>query len=263
MEIRGQWDYESWHQSVLGQLEDARDFYRGHFTISPYEFDLYEPAANDTLYQDEPARLSWFDSGDDETSDRITYRIEFASDSLFTLPVYSSETTETFVELNLPLTPDQYYWWRVKAVDRGFNETVSTPAERRVYFSSPDLSGIPDNHTDHDSPAFGPAAMILWPNPAPGDINIQFSHGVPAQGRLSIFDTQGRCIVTRELNQFAGAAGRSGTGLSSDSNGFLWDGRDSNGQRVQCGCYLIRLATENPTSNTTGLEYSKRVLIIR
>ncbi len=260
VEIRGQWDYESWHQSVLGQLEDARDFYRGHFTVAPYEFDLREPAANDTLYQDEPALISWSGSGDDETADRITYRVEFATDSLFTLPVYSSETIETSCNLNLPLTPDQYYWWRVKAVDRGLNETISTPGERKVYFSSPDLSGLPDDHTDRDRSVFEPVAMTLWPNPAPGDINIQFSRCLPADGRLSVFDTQGRCIVTSELNQLGRG---SGTSLSGDSRGFVWDGRDKTGQRVQCGCYLIRLVTEDPTGNTTEFEYSKRVLVIR
>jgi hypothetical protein len=78
-----------------------------------------------------------------------------------------------------------------------------------------------------DAPPPAPAALAATPNPARGDVTLDFGRPLASAATLAVHDLQGR--VLRRVALAAGA--RTGA----------WDGRDDSGARVPPGQYVVVL----------------------
>jgi len=81
------------------------------------------------------------------------------------------------------------------------------------------------------APAAKPA-FVAAPNPFRRELSLS----LPAAGRLTILDVQGR--VVRRLD------------IRGTMPRFVWDGRDVSGHRVRAGLYLVRFETSSGTHHT-------------
>lgn len=92
---------------------------------------------------------------------------------------------------------------------------------------------------------FSKAALSSYPNPAIGDMRLQFQ--IPSDGLVhcSVYDIQGRRV--RDMGMIS---------LSAGSHETSWDCRDDAGQHVPSGMYFLRLQT------VAGV-ISEKALVIR
>jgi hypothetical protein len=79
-----------------------------------------------------------------------------------------------------------------------------------------------------DPPVSGGAPLRIRPNPAAGEVRIDFDVPVSRATQIEIIDPSGRRV--RALP------------LSAGSTGALWDGHDAEGRSVPPGLYLVRVA---------------------
>ena len=80
-----------------------------------------------------------------------------------------------------------------------------------------------------------PAGLVLWPNPASAEVNVELPVPLVTAGVLEISDLSGRSILRRTL-----AAG---------STRWTWDLRSSGGTRVVPGTYVISVTRSGSRSS--------------
>jgi hypothetical protein len=85
----------------------------------------------------------------------------------------------------------------------------------------------------------------VWPNPARGDLRLEFELRNPGTVALSVYNVGGRLV--RSLVEGQRVAGR---------HVVAWDGRNESGARVSGGVYLLRLEAD-------GVSASAPVTLIR
>ena len=105
-----------YNQPVLE--DDYAIAYFHHSDSSPASFDLLEPADGESV----PAladtiHFSWESSALFPQYGRIHYFIEIASDEDFNTIIYSADLSATSTDVTYSWTRDQYYYWRVTAID--------------------------------------------------------------------------------------------------------------------------------------------------
>jgi hypothetical protein len=87
--------------------------------------------------------------------------------------------------------------------------------------------GMPPPPLGVSPPAGGALRLTASPNPARGEVGLDFGRPLSAGGMLAILDVQGRVLRRIELGVGARA--------------YRWDGRDGSGLRVPPGLYLVAL----------------------
>jgi hypothetical protein len=116
--------------------------------------------------------------------------------------------------------PDGSMWW-LRQFDDFF--TPSSGSLQRIRFDSP-LADAP--------PAPGrPAALLGWPNPFAGGVEIAFRLEAPGPIDLAVYDVTGRRIRTL----------MDGVSATRETR-IAWNGVDQEGRSVPPGVYLARLA---------------------
>ena len=76
----------------------------------------------------------------------------------------------------------------------------------------------------------GLQVSLAHPNPSTGDVTLSYSLPFHSPVRVTVYDIAGRCLQKRDL-------GEQGPGAQT----FVWDGRESGGNVVPVGTYLLRL----------------------
>ncbi|MCK4412501.1 MAG: CehA/McbA family metallohydrolase [Candidatus Eisenbacteria sp.] len=252
VEIRDHWNSEEQHQQVLQRLDAARGVYRAFFVLPPDAFTLHCPAAHETLDVADPIQFDWKDAVDPEDGDRIQYTFEFAADSLLNEIVQSVVTQQSEYVILSPLDPDQSYWWRVTATDRGGNTSCCCP-ECSCFFVIAGPSGLDENtpgRRSDDGRDLGLALQLeMWPNPARSPVTFRLNPPGITPVALEVLDLTGRRVFRTEFTSSRGS-GAPHPGLT----GITWDGRDPLGRPVPSGCYWVRLLSRDPsgTWRTTG-----------
>jgi hypothetical protein len=140
-------------------------------------------------------------------------------------------TTSTTITL---FGPSDFYGFRIRAWDTFGNAGILSD------MASPDWSGAPDN-PQSEMPR-GPA-LAVRPNPIGGEGRILYALPSGGEGSISIFDVSGRRI--REIGIEAAGRGEA-----------IWDGRDSQGERVSPGIYFVTLETQ-------GRKATQKVVLVR
>jgi len=74
------------------------------------------------------------------------------------------------------------------------------------------------------------------PNPAPGVQVISFGRPIESGGRIDVIDVRGRRRLTH--------------GLAAGTVSWNWDGLTEDGERAECGVYLIRVVDRRGTAVT-------------
>ncbi|MCK4306266.1 MAG: CehA/McbA family metallohydrolase, partial [Candidatus Eisenbacteria sp.] len=154
VELRNNWGSEEEHQHVLQMLDDARGVFGALFLIPPGSFELLTPLDGDSLQAGGTVFFDWTDAQDPEQGDRVSYRVHVSADSLFRDPWISPPGFASHLRVEgIPLPPDQTYWWRVVAEDRGGNTTVSTPDKRLFYLVSQTPASVWENPGEDEASA--------------------------------------------------------------------------------------------------------------
>jgi hypothetical protein len=237
VEARDNWAYQGQRAHVLQVLGVAREVYRDFFVTPPADFALLTPAAGDTLDPYAAVHFSWAPAIDPEVGDRVTYRLELASDSTFAEPETLYVGTETSANRALVSPVTARRWWRVTAEDRGGNVARSTPTRASfvMIIGPASVDGGPDpGGTIADA---GPRIPRIeaWPNPAPGAMRLRILDPPASACALEIVDLCGRRIARLALDAAGGHAQPRAELV------LRWDGRDSLGRPVASGCYWARL----------------------
>jgi hypothetical protein len=73
-------------------------------------------------------------------------------------------------------------------------------------------------------------ALVVWPNPSPGEVRFRYAMKRSAESRFRIYDAAGRLV------QMWSEASRP-AGLHESS----WDGRDRHGNRISSGSYVVTI----------------------
>ncbi len=256
VEMRGNWQSEAQRQDALGRIQTTRNLLARHFLLSPGPFSLISPPDGDTLYCEQDPTLYWEVAIDPEDGDRLRYWATVSPDSDFLQPYDPVVVDECEAKISLfNLTPDQQYWWRVEACDRGGNCTPSVQSHFSFFLSSyvSSVEGLPSDPggnaadpacpgTDGEDPA-GELVhredvvrlnLGIRPNPSAGPVRIALHNpGVQESDagnlhRAGVFDLQGRCLRV----------------LESASGELFWDGMDDLGRQVPSGVYWIRVTAD-------------------
>ncbi|MBN2620760.1 T9SS type A sorting domain-containing protein [candidate division WOR-3 bacterium] len=90
-----------------------------------------------------------------------------------------------------------------------------------------------EENTQHDIAR----ALVCHPNPTNGAMTIQYTMSRPLHADLSIYDVQGRKIVTLVNEQ-----------RSTGSRSVTWYGEDEHGAPVPAGIYFCKLVTDDATT---------------
>ena len=254
VEARGNWEQYADYLHVLERLNAAREFFGSLYRIAPDPFALLMPAEGATLYlYGGPLHFEWEAATDPEAGDRVQYHYDVSADSIFTDPISLAPTTGTTLDLEeMPLAPEQTYWWRIRAEDAGGNVRVSSPAARSFFLSATPWAQAPE-HPPTPVP-FTECRLTIWPNPARGPVWFSLTPAPSEPFYAEVLDAEGRRLESVWLGRSAvgGAAG-----LHSYARGiYRWNGEDRRGHPLPTGCYWIRL-----TSGDAAL--TKPVMILR
>jgi hypothetical protein len=235
VETCGNWPGEEEREEVLGRLQAARVFFGLSFRVPPRAFNLIAPQNGDTLLASDPIHFDWANAPDPEAGDKVAYTLELSADTTFAHPriLVSLEVSEADVSPIL-IPPGGVTFWRVFAVDRGDNATLSTPSSQKFF-----LRLGPSAAEDPPPARLGPLRLGVRPNPTSRSVRFVVSGdesasggGPPAHwpgGQIDIFDPSGRLI--RSV-------------LVARDSEPSWDGRDDVGRPVPSGVYLARLRDE-------------------
>jgi len=92
--------------------------------------------------------------------------------------------------------------------------------------------GILSSVEDRDNPNLPENTFLLkaYPNPFNAEVRLVLSPGAARNCRIEIYDIAGRKIKTLD---------------TSENNGAIWDGRNSNGDAVSSGVYFARIVEDN------------------
>jgi hypothetical protein len=235
IETRDHWQNEGQHQDAVQFLAGARAFYLGLFRVPPGPFALLTPALAETIPDTAPIHFDWADAQDPEPGDRITYTLSLAPDSLFTAGWTLPAGTASELDVNVPIQADRVYWWRVRAIDRAGNATLSTP--ERSWFRTPASAAVTEVVP-------GVPGLRLWPNPATGRVWLRLAPSGAQPLRIEILDASGRRVGGSDL-------------LRAASDLYCWPGRDAHGRAVPSGLYWVRVTRGEARPETAP------VLIVR
>lgn len=160
-----------------------------------------------------------------EKADEYTLRVsdseDFPPDSS---TMVFSEITGTFFTLPDSLDDDVWYYWQVRADNQSGSSTYSGTY---CFITDQDASSVPERGP---SPPAAFTATGTSPNPFRVDTNIEFTVERPHHVELTVYDVRGHVVRTLVDDIFDPGPHR-----------VLWDGTDSQGQRVSPGVYLIGL----------------------
>lgn len=122
----------------------------------------------------------------------------------------------------------------------GIAWTDARTVDRQVYYDGP---GTPPAGVEDDNPSSRePVAVRCYPNPFTSTTLISFTQAQHAPARVGIYDVSGR-LVRLLLDEASGEPGE---------RRLTWDGRESSGDPVGPGIYLVR-ASAGPRSMTRKL----------
>jgi hypothetical protein len=261
VDLRGNWSGTQ-RQEVMAALQATRHLLRTAFQVAPEPFALISPEENEEIVLDEVIEFDWEMNGDIEPGDRIEYILEVA-DNPDLLPLILGIRCEAPPQQIAAqwLSPNTDYWWRVRALDRGGNITVSTPP------SSPFRTGLwvsdvvtgegGDISEEAGRPAVGPH-VVIWPAPVTERLNLQIFPPNAEVARMRILDSSGR--VVREGH---GPDAPLRSGLRRSGPGFF-AGRlqDSFGVPLATGRYWIQLEG-HAGADEQAWRQSAPILIVR
>jgi hypothetical protein len=188
--------------------------------------------ANNIILTDSFVTFVWQKS-EDNVSGIKHYRIQVAKNANFNDPI-DLIITDTTIILRLN---DTTYYWRVKAIDRAYNESNwSTVRNFRV-----STTGITEYIV------FGPKHLNIeaYPNPTKSNFIINFSLPIDNEVSLLIYDGSGKLVKTL-FNGF----------MKSGNYVINWNGVDDSGQKISQGIYFYTL-------KTYGQKIQKKMLILR
>lgn len=202
----------------------AREVYNASFFGAPQAFSCLKPTeTNGSPVSTLLPTFVWGKAVDLSPSDTVKYTLQYALDSVFTLPVTFSNLTDTTFTTPDSLTDLTFYWWRVQAADKqGFVvPSLNTPKFKTDI--STDVNGGGDNGLPKTF-----ALFQNFPNPFNPSTVIAFDLPRASNYSLKIYDLLGQTV--REFNGHAGAGRVQVT----------WDARNQ-----ASGVYFYRLTAGN------------------
>lgn len=233
VELRDHWG-PGQRQEVLSTLAATRDVYRAAFRVPPPPFALYAPEQNAIIHFGEDVLFDWEVVEDPELGDRVDYLIEVAEDPDFLPLIFSMHCpAPPRVLSGGHLEPSKEYWWRVRAIDRGGNITLSTP-EASPFQTEDWSSEVPIE--DPEEGWVRPQAAF-WPTPVIDRLHLQIMPPEASLTRLVILDSSGRVVCESQ-----GADAPARTGLERMGAGhFSGRLRDAHGGVLATGRYWIQM----------------------
>lgn len=150
---------------------------------------------------------------------------------------------------NSPVVGDLYSYQYTYTLDPSWNfrhidlvATValngSTTSKREILNAEKVRLYTPVDNTSVLDKAESMSAIFVYPNPSNTICNIQFTNNQSENVDLLVYDMQGN-IVAKPISSF----------YSAVTHTMQWDLRNNNGEKLQTGNYIIRLA--NTTSSLT------------
>ncbi len=127
------------------------------------------------------------------TSYQVQYddNMDFSNPKNYFQP--ASDDENPFFNVLYNLSPEQIYYWRVRACS-----AIDTSAYSEVWsFTTLSSVGINDEY-------FTKAGVSFYPNPAKTDLNVQLNLNEPGIIEFSIMDLVGQTLVNENLNTSAG-----------------------------------------------------------
>jgi len=124
----------------------------------------------------------------------------------------------------------------VYATGNAANANGSTAGD--YIYSAVDTINFATGIYDDDNPALpGTFALTSYPNPFNANVNITFDLTRDDNVRLEVYDIAGRLINELSDNRF-----------SAGNHIITWNGRDTNGNSIASGMYLIKMVTSEGTA---------------
>jgi hypothetical protein len=166
-----------------------------------------------------------------------TYRVQVATDNLFTALVVDDSTLTTTSKQVGPLTLNTQYYWRVNAKNAGGTSSYSTVFSFRVIA------------TDVETPGELPKEFSLsqnYPNPFNPTTSIKFGLPVQAPVTMEIYNILG--VKVRTLLR--------GEVMSAGLHQMEWNGKDDAGVSVTSGVYLYRI-------NAGTFQVTKKMMMLK
>lgn len=140
------------------------------------------------------------------------------------------------------LAPGTYYW-SVQAIDHSFVGSAFAPEDSFV------ITAVGIGHTSMNIPD----KFVLYqnyPNPFNNTTVIRFQLSTPAFVRLSIFDVQGRLIITLRQEK-----------LPQGDYNPSWNGANHQGEPVSSGIYFYQLKVTHPNSKSAYYQTKKLIYL--
>ncbi len=263
VENRGNWPSEEAHAHVLQRIDDARVTFGSHFLYPPSAFELLAPANGAVALEGGLVHFDWSDATVREPGDRVRYRLAISADTSFAGGYLSPPLSSSRRIMPVPLPPNQAYWWRVVAEERGGHTTPSTP-RRRLFYLATSISDVDSLQTGGDSPSLTTAALSVWPNPATDQVHLQWSQAAGSPGDFEIFDVGGR-LVLRVHSVISSALTANAAGGPSLCPTGTWEGFDAGGRAVPGGLYWVRYVPAGSAAayEAGGTALRARILLLR
>lgn len=130
------------------------------------------------------------------------------------------------------IAPDMDDWYEVKVA------AVYNPGPNEVYLESVTKLVCVNNSVDNDDLVQNPAmALRNYPNPFHESTTIQFELAKTAVTTLSVYNLKGQKL--RILHN---------SSLNGGKHKIEWDGKDSQGNKLNSGIYLIRMDCDDSSS---------------
>jgi hypothetical protein len=185
---------------------------------APARVTLLTPT-NLSLLNSSTLLFTWQRSGPDPVD---LYQFQLAVDSLMTVIVKDTTTTNIGLTISAKGLQQGFYWWRVRG--RNANGWGLFSRQNSFIFLTPTRVTSPaitvtDFHLDQN-----------YPNPFNPETAIKYELPKQAEVKLEIFDITGRQV--RSLVQQIQQAGR---------YTITWDGRNEQGEALASGVYLYQL----------------------
>ncbi len=260
VENRGNWPSEEAHAHVLQRIDDARVTFGSHFKNAPTAFQLLTPANGTVVTPTGITQFDWTDATVSEAGDRVRYRLAISADTTFAEGYFSPPLSRSRLILQVPLPPNQAYWWRVVAEGRGGHPTPSTPGRRWFYLTT-DITDVGSPPVEDESAGLPAASLRIWPNPATDRVHLQLNRPVHGPGVFEIFDTAGRLVLRLDPSDSPGLDPGLESGSPDCAHG-VWGGVDSGGRAVPGGLYWVRYVPAAAAARHQGGEAATRARIL-
>jgi hypothetical protein len=188
--------------------------------------------ANGAIDQPATLTLTW-----GSVTGAATYRVQVASDSLFSRITLNDSTLTTASKEVGPLPNNTKYYWRVNAKNVGGTSSYSTVFNFTTSTTGVEASeGVPTEFSLKQN----------YPNPFNPSTTIKFGLPTQASVTMEIYNMLG--VKVRTLIQ--------GEVMSAGIHQMEWNGKDNAGVSVTSGVYLYRI-------NAGTFQVSKKMMLLK